>query len=107
MKECINLSFNYVGHLLKIREAAFKPFPEEYFQNLIISIRQKLYDYISADKEKKYIAYIISLEIDTIIDYIYCLTEKKDTYPFENIIKRYGYKIEDLLDDEIFRYIFD
>lgn len=107
MKECINLNFNYAEQLLKIRDAAFRPYPEEYFQNLILSIRRKIYDYITSDKEKKYIAYIISIEIATIIDYIYCISEGKDTYPCERILEKYGYKIEDLLDNEIFKYIFD
>ena len=107
MKECINLNFNYAEQLLKIRDAAFRLYPEEYFQNLILSIRRKIYDYITLDKEKKYIAYIISIEIATIIDYIYCISEGKDTYPCERILEKYGYKIEDLLDNEIFKYIFD
>lgn len=107
MKECINLNFNYAEQLLKIRDAAFRPYPEEFFQNLILSIRRKIYDYITSDKEKKYIAYIISIEIATIIDYIYCISEGKDTYPCERILEKYGYKIEDLLNNEIFKYIFD
>lgn len=60
----------------------------------------------SSNNDKRYIAYVISMEIATIIDYLYCKSEDMDTCFCEKIIERYGYKIEDLLDDEIFQYVF-
>lgn len=100
-----DLNFRYADHLLKIRDVSFCQ--EEYFNKLILEIRKKLYDYIISNKDKRYIAYLISIEIATIIDYLYCKSEERDTYPCERIIERYGYTIEDLLDDEIFQYVFD
>lgn len=36
---------------------------------------------------------------------MYCITEKRYSYPCEKIIKRYGYEVTDLLDNDIFQYI--
>lgn len=104
MEKWNNLDFRYADHLLKIRDVSFCQ--EEYFNKLILEIRIKLYDYIISNNDKRYIAYVISMEIATIIDYLYCKSEDMDTYPCERIIQRYGYTIEYLLDDEIFQYVF-
>lgn len=108
MKKGINLKFNYSEQLLKVRDASTNPVLLEYFLNLILEIRKKLYNYITvtSNNEKKHIAYIVSIEIPTIIDYLYCIYNERDTYPCEKIINRYGYTIDDLLDNEIFQYIF-
>lgn len=107
MEKELNLNFKYADQLLKIRSISFNPLLRDVFNKFIIDIRKKLYDYVIANNDKKYIAYVISIEIATIIDYLYCKSEGKDTYPCERIIEKYGYAIEDLLDDEIFQFIFD
>lgn len=106
MEKTINLNAVYVEYLLHIRSITTEPHLSEMFNNTIVLLRKRLFDYIEANKPNKEKAYIIALEIDTIIDYLYCTTEKKDLYPCERIIKRYGYEMDDLLDNDIFQYIF-
>jgi hypothetical protein len=106
MKKTINLNVIYVEYLLHIRSIAIEPHLSDIFNNTIVLLRKRLFDYIEANKPNKEKAYVIALEIGTIIDYLYCITEKKDSYPYERIIKRYGYEIDDLLDNDIFQHVF-
>lgn len=100
-------NFSYANNLLQLREIATEPSMSEQFHELIILVRTKLYKFIETNNEKKHKAYIIALEIATVIDYIYRVYDDRDTYPCEKIIKRYGYEIKDLLDDEIFKYVLE
>lgn len=105
-KEIIK-NFRYASTLLQIRDMAIEPMMSEQFNKLIIIIREKLYKFIQENNVESYKGYIISLEIPTIIDYIFCVYDNKDTYPCEKIIERYGYDIKDLLDEKIFKYILE
>ena len=96
------LNEKFIAKILEIREL-----DSLLLRNYIAQARNELYkNVLSTNEEKyKYQAYILSIELPIIIDYIYCFHNEKDTYNQEKFISQYGISITDLMIDDLFKYI--
>lgn len=102
-----NLSKWNIENIITLRNMCLEPALRDLFQNTVRNIKLILFEDITHSTCNQKASFVLAIKFENIIDFVFSENVLEETN--EKVVKdieSYGIKIDDILNDRMFNYIF-